>query len=67
MVRLDPILEEPANGEVVNAEHLYLLRGKVLRRLMRNIDKILHEIIGLPTASRVPRLEKNSLAALNLM
>src|SRR5205823_2696440 len=62
---LGPIFAETADREVIDSDGLYLLYCKVARSLLRDVDEIFHKVIGLPTPGRIPRLEEDSLAALN--
>src|SRR5207253_2161186 len=64
---LDPICEETADREIINADGLHLLYCEVACRFLRDVDEILHKVIGLPTPGRIPRLEDDSLTALNLV
>src|SRR5205814_45441 len=64
---LDPICEETADREIINADGLHLLYCKVACRFLRDVDEILHKVIGVPTPGRIPRLEEDSLTALNLV
>ena len=53
MVRLDPIFEEAADREVINTDGLRLLCRKIACRFLRDVDKILHKVIGLPAPGGV--------------
>src|SRR2546425_2998100 len=67
MVRLDSVFEETANREIIDADGLHLLCRKIACSLLRNVDEVLHKVIGVPTPGRIPRLEENSLAVLKPM
>ncbi len=67
MVRLDSVFEETANREVIDADGLDLLCGKVACSFLRNVDEVLHKVIALPAPGRIPRLEENSLTLLKPM
>src|SRR3712207_2450318 len=64
LVRLDTVLAETTHREVIDADGLYPTVGQIPRRLLRDIDEILVEILRRPAASRVLRLEQDPLAAL---
>src|SRR6266700_5492081 len=57
MVGLDSVLGETTDREIINADGLHLLCCKILCGLLRDIDKILDKVIGLPAPGRVPCLE----------
>src|SRR5205823_13396283 len=64
MVCFNSIFEETADREVINTDGLHLLCRKIACSLLRDEDKILNEIIGLPAPGRISRLEENSLTVL---
>jgi hypothetical protein len=48
MVGLNSILEETTHSEIINAGDLHLLCYKVAWGLLRDLDKMLDKLIGLP-------------------
>ena len=65
-MRLWAIDVRTADGEIVYADRLRADGCQILRGLVRQINEVFHESIGLPATGGVQRFEEDALAPLDI-